>query len=615
MALGAQPATAQRVLFPQHGDEDAVSLYVHLEGESSWSRESLRLEGGGSASFQTYFGAFPAGYWAAHTRVDEVTVTGTVAGSLLVHFCAAAPDAGRRVVASREFADEQFDVPLSLVGESWLWVEVEAGQGGGTIAGLQWCMAPAASATAAVCITTHDRPDDCVGVLNRIADDSSLDSLVPEIIVVDQGTQRVDAAAGWAAAAQRLDGRLRVIRQRNLGGSGGFSRGMVEALGGGATHVLLLDDDVAIEPESISRMLAFSARTDDPAIVGAQMLSLLDRTMLHSFGERVERRGFWWTPVAPELAPVDVGRSLISATPAMRQVYEVDFNGWWMCLIPREVIEQMGAAVPMFIKWDDVELGLRARALGTATVTLPGAAVWHMPWTGKDDGLDWQAYFQLRNRLVTALLHAPGQRGSGVLRSSLAQDVNHLMCLQYGSAAARRVAMKDVLDGPAHLPRTLAARVGDMRELMARAGQVVVPDAELPLVRGITSPEPPQGRVATAWRLLQVIVHQLTREREVSPPSVAVSLPRGQGKWWTLGRLDSALVRSATGSGAFVARRRRSTAISLCRDAVALRVRLWVRWPSLRRAYRASLPGLTSVASWSEIFDDHEKLVARDTVR
>lgn len=36
----------------------------------------------------------------------------------------------------------------------------------------------------------------------------------------------------------------------------------------------------------------------------------------------------------------------------------------------------------------------------------PGAAIWHMAWSDKDDAIDWQAYFHLRNRLVVAALHS-----------------------------------------------------------------------------------------------------------------------------------------------------------------------------------------------------------------
>ena len=78
-----------------------------------------------------------------------------------------------------------------------------------------------------------------------------------------------------------------------------------------------------------------------------------------------------------------------------------------MELIPVSVIREIGLSLPIFIKWDDLEYGLRAQTIGVDTVTLPGAGLWHISWGDKDDSRDWQAYFHERNRILTALLHPP----------------------------------------------------------------------------------------------------------------------------------------------------------------------------------------------------------------
>ena len=50
---------------------------------------------------------------------------------------------------------------------------------------------------------------------------------------------------------------IKLIKNRNTGGTGGFTRGIIEVLNHQKdkkyTHVLLMDDDVCIEPESIER--------------------------------------------------------------------------------------------------------------------------------------------------------------------------------------------------------------------------------------------------------------------------------------------------------------------------------------------------------------------------
>ena len=76
---------------------------------------------------------------------------------------------------------------------------------------------------------------------------------------------------------------------------------------------------------------------------------------------------------------------------------------------------------------------------------MPGVAVWHVPWTDKNDALDWQAYFHQRNRFVAALLHSPYPHGGRMLRESFNHQVKHLFSMQYSTAELRHLALEDVL--------------------------------------------------------------------------------------------------------------------------------------------------------------------------
>ena len=124
---------------------------------------------------------------------------------------------------------------------------------------------------------------------------------------------------------------------------------------------------------------------------------------------------------------------------------DVDYNGWWMCLIPVETLRTVGLSLPLFIKWDDSEFGLRAKQAGYPTVSFPGAAVWHVPWTDKNDGVDWQSYFHHRNRIIAALLHSPYERGGRMVRESLNHQIKHLVSLQYSTAEIRHQALLDLV--------------------------------------------------------------------------------------------------------------------------------------------------------------------------
>ena len=219
--------------------------------------------------------------------------------------------------------------------------------------------------------------------------------------------------------------------------------------------MLLLDDDVVCEPEGILRAIAFADLATQPTIVGGQMLSLYDRSVLHAFGEAVAKYRWFWGPAPNTCHGHDFAEH---AAPVARRgctAASTSTTTAGGCASSRPTSSaRSGCRCPMFIKWDDAEFGLRAGESGFPTVTLPGVAVWHVPWHEKDDTIDWQAYFHDRNRLiVAALLHSPYDRGGTLLRESFETQVKHLLSMQYSPAEMGLMAIEDMLDGPAaHAP-------------------------------------------------------------------------------------------------------------------------------------------------------------------
>ena len=589
--------TAQRLVMPADERRDAIALYARGRAEIL-GRTTIRVTAGAHASFATYFNAFPWGIWSQNTSVRSPALRLEVEGAAVLTVHSVSTSGIRTVVTELSVVggDIEFDLESIPADASWLWLEVHAGQDDVVLRDVQWLVQADEhqDVRPAVAVTTMNRVDDCLRLLRALGSDGMPD-LLSRVFIVDQGSQRIGSTAEVGALAPGVD--VRVIVQDNLGGSGGFSRGMIEALDTDATHVLLLDDDVMLEPESIRRMCAFASVAADAPLVGAQMLSLIDPTVLHSMGEVVDRRTMWWVATEPEMIAADLADHPIESTPAFFNQKPVDFNGWWMCLIPLAVVREVGAALPYFIKWDDAEYGLRASAAGHRTITLPGAALWHVPWTAKDDGLDWQAYFQLRNRVATALVHS--RRPRRVLSDSWRNDVNHLIGMQYGAAELRCMALRDILSGPEHLQSTLRTRRAELQNLLRSSGQAVIPSPEAVSSQDSPPvPEAPRGAVGKIARMARVLVHQLRPSRAVNHPRI----PRDMGRWWLLGILDGASMESAAGTGIFALRRKRSTAFRLLAQTMLLRAQLWIRWRSLSRSYRSAATTLTQPSEWRAIW-------------
>jgi galactofuranosylgalactofuranosylrhamnosyl-N-acetylglucosaminyl-diphospho-decaprenol beta-1,5/1,6-galactofuranosyltransferase len=425
-------------------------------GVAILGRTSVRVPARSTVSFATYFNAFPASYWRHNTHLREVVlrVRTTGRGSVNVHSSNARGESVPVSVHEVSGAERLTEVVLPLkafADGGWYWFDATAADQELEVLGAQWLGDGTGTTEGSVTlqITTMNKPSYCLTNARLLDEQREHLPQVAQVVIVDQGNQKVVDEPGFSEVQERFGDRLRVLDQGNLGGAGGFARGMYEAVRADSTYVLLMDDDVEIEPEAVRRISVFADFCKRPTLVGGHMIDLLNPTKIHNFGEAMDPYSFQYGPAGEG---VEIGhdfrRSNLRSTAWMHRRIEVDYNAWWMCLIPTQVVREIGLALPVFIKWDDVEYGIRAKAAGYRTVSLPGVAVWHLAWADKDDTISWQAYFHKRNQLVAALLHSPFDRGGEVLGRNGIKDLRHLLSMQYFAEEARVLALRDVLAGP-----------------------------------------------------------------------------------------------------------------------------------------------------------------------
>jgi galactofuranosylgalactofuranosylrhamnosyl-N-acetylglucosaminyl-diphospho-decaprenol beta-1,5/1,6-galactofuranosyltransferase len=614
----AMPGTAVTTSFGS-GHHDYVS-----------SRRSVTVPSGERVSFATYFNAFPASYWRRWTVVTGVRLEVEFRGDATVLVYRSNARGIRQMVElSRGPVVEgpaaggdpttkvSFDLPIAPFGDGgWYWFDLAAGHTAADLVSASWSVSvpPGASqvepGTVSLGITTMNREQFCVDTLCTLAADADVRKLIDRIYVIDQGGDTLRHTDGFEQVAADLGDQLKLIVQDNLGGSGGFSRGMAETLDAGISrYLLILDDDVNVETEGIRRSVAFAELTRRPTLVGGHMFNMYDRPTMHAFGEQVRLHDFTWGPI-DRRPPVNFALSNLRARPWMHRRMDVNYNGWWMCLIPTAVIAEIGLAIPAFLKWDDAEFCLRAGEKGYPTVSMPGVAVWHVPWTDKDDSVDWQAYLHQHNRLVTALLHGPADKPSRVLLDSMAIDLMHTSAMQYYATTLRLQALEDVLSGPSHLHdrlRTVLPWTRGQRANFDDARIETDPDA-FPAARGLgRTPLPMHGKRPGPTKLGPWLVNTAWRQTMRKPTSSAAEAPQAyiakmDANWWRLAQVDSAVVSNADGSGASWYRRDRDTFRALMRRSVKLHRRLSREWPRLSAEYRRAMPEFTSEQAWKSTF-------------
>lgn len=593
----------QRLMFASPSPQAPDELYAKGKyGAVRCERRRVIIEPDARLTTNTYFGRLPVSYLQRWTPIRQVEAVVRVRGAGRLEIHASDGEGEPRIQATLEVnAQTVQEVRLPgyvdrFMDGGFVWLEAATAGEELVIEDFRWVAPtePVRQRATSVVICTYNRADDCLATMRALGEDTEVLDIIDEVYVVDQGTDTVQSREDFDKVVGLYGGKLRYLRQANLGGAGGFTRGMYEIT---AQHkqdnVLFMDDDVLLEPETVLRMAAFANHATAPTIVGGQMLYLFHPNRLHIDAETTDlatlRPG---VPVAGAQHNIDLFEEL----PHRRVT--AGYNAWWSCLIPAEVTEKIGLPLPVFFQWDDIEYGTRAGRNGFATVTLPGAAVWHADFAWKDWD-DWARYFSLRNSLITAALHSEfdGKSISKVLGKQLA---TYLVSMQYGMAATLLKAVTDFLTGPEVLHDGGIAAAADTRALRneypdthrLQAADLGIDEAATMSIYSDAG-DPSMPAAVFAKRVL----NQITGRTSGSAAILAKD-----AKWWTVSRFRSAMVTDSAQDSFRVRRYDRQVLTKLSSDGARLMLRLAREGATIRETWQAAMPELTSPENWSRLF-------------
>lgn len=237
----------------------------------------------------------------------------------------------------------------------------------------------------------------------------------------------------------------------NAGGAGGFARGMMESIQQNpeATHVLLMDDDVLVLPESIKRtynLLRLMKPEYHDYFVSGAMLYYEDPAIQHEDLGMVDNEGML-KPVKEEFdhSLLEDNLSNEAGVAACTSKYAA----WWYCCIPMSQIKKNGLPLPIFIRIDDVEYSLRCKA---QMITMNGICVWHMGFATKYNGV-FDKYQHFRNLLIIQATTnvIPDKDIIGLWYNAFRREM-----LQFNYRAVELIlkALEDYLKGPAYIMNT-----------------------------------------------------------------------------------------------------------------------------------------------------------------
>ncbi|MDR2446342.1 MAG: hypothetical protein LBD58_03480 [Treponema sp.] len=205
---------------------------------------------------------------------------------------------------------------------------------------------------------------------------------------------------------------VRVFPNINSGGSGGFSRCMIEALADkdryNLTHITLMDDDIFFTHDVLVRTYMFLRllKKEHADIVISGAMLLMDKPHIqYASGEIIKPTGIVQHKRGYDLTEI---KSIVFNEIEM----PLNYCGWWYCCFHLDHTLSGNLALPLFFQYDDTEWGLRNKR--REKVVVSGVCVRHESFDAKRTG--WKDYYSMRNRLIVATLHRDSAfRGCGRL--------------------------------------------------------------------------------------------------------------------------------------------------------------------------------------------------------
>lgn len=190
---------------------------------------------------------------------------------------------------------------------------------------------------------------------------------------------------------------LRIIHNRNLGGSGGFTRALIENVKLQENdYVILMDDDIDLDTSIFLRTYTLLSGLKEEyknSFLAGSMISMEKPYIQYEkIGYRNIIKGYSYGRNIDLIDP----KSLLKNE--LEHLDDNQFAAWWFCCIPLHRVIEIGYPLPIFIKGDDVEYSLRNNC---PIMSINGIGVWHESFEQKQSLLTH--YFSDRNMLILNL--------------------------------------------------------------------------------------------------------------------------------------------------------------------------------------------------------------------
>lgn len=249
---------------------------------------------------------------------------------------------------------------------------------------------------------------------------------------------------------------VHILPNRNYGGAGGFSRGMLEVKkyndnpnsSNHLDYIILMDDDIYLDFHVFNKLFSFLAlRKQEYSnyFFAGTMCSLDDKKLQY------ERYSKWLGNGFRQMSPnYDLESLKCILKNEKIEHLELTTAGWWFCCYSTNMLTPNNFPFPCFFRGDDMEYTIRN---GSNIITLNGVNVWHEPFY-KKYSITSEDYYLLRNTLVLNTLYLDWISAKDNIKYLFKRFAKSIVKYDYNSANLIIQALADYSRGPKFFMKT-----------------------------------------------------------------------------------------------------------------------------------------------------------------
>lgn len=592
----------QNIILPRIDTCTVEELFLRLNEKCylNYEQNNVEVKKGGIISFDTYFNSFSVQKWKDYTNVKTISIVLYLKGVfkvrlLNIDYFSESMNLVNQKLITAEALDELSvfeDIEIHPY-KGLLYVEIEALESnclftGGCYTSIN--TSQKLDEKIAVVICTYKRElyvKNNIHLLKKYLLNKTSDLRDKfEIFIIDNGKTLESFSHP----------KIHLIPNKNAGGSGGYTRGILEVLKrkNDFSYIIFMDDDVVIAPEVFERIYNFQRFINEKSLcIGGSMLKLDNKYIQHE-------NGAIWDNGTVRIKP-DMDLRIVKNVVFNDIEEHINYNGWWLFCFPTKVIDDFSLPYPFFIKMDDMELPLR---LKQKIITLNGICVWHESLESKYSPMT--DYYFRKNEIILNILCSDSFSKIDAIKYIVKFSLREAFCYRYKGADIVLKAASDFLKGPEYL-KAINPEEKNMEVL--RLGEKAVKKPELPFLYGkyIESIDETESGTHRLIRLITLNGHLwpslfFHTDKKLTEKGYRIAPIQGY-RPLNVFRAKKVLYYNLTNQEGFVAKISRVEFLKIFIKLILLSFDMFFKFTEISKLYKETLPELTNRAFWEKYLE------------